>query len=277
MPRMLVPLVVAFAVGVSVAAVLVTLRGGSGIEEAPSGPVFTPTGTAVATAGAVVTPTETPVTLEFREPQLFVGQVIGMRGCDQPIFMTVAGAAPRTRMQVERADDGPTIPFTTSGGGFAAIDGRPLFASDCQAGVRYTLRLVEESSGRELATSAFEAPVFPGRIEVEPASGGCTEIVVTVRGMPAGNEVNLLMAQPAPFADNFAAIVRPLLADGDGFARSGPFRPPWPCEQAAVSLFATAGARGEPQPTRAELLYRIALGPDEPVPSVERWLDSMGR
>ncbi len=110
---------------------------------------------------------------------------------------------------------------------------------------------------------------------VEPASGGCSEIVVTVRGMPAESEVSVFVAEPAPFAHNFASIVwPPLQSDGTGMARSAPFRPPWSCESAAVSLFAAAGP---PEPVHAELLYRIALGPDEPVPSVERWLSSMGR
>jgi hypothetical protein len=165
-----------------------------------------------------------------------------------------------------------------SDGGFAALDGRRWFAGDCEAGVRYALRLLEESSGRELATSAFEVPVFRGTIEVEPASGGCSEIVVIVRGMPPHADIDVIAYEPEPFAHNGFSILWPgLRADGDGLARSAPFAPPWQCNQPALSLFAMASVGGQPRTREAELLYRIALGPDEPVPSLERWLDSMGR
>lgn len=272
---------IAVVAALVVGAVVAGLLAGRAVDDAPSEAVFgTAPASATSTVEAMATAiaAETAVAAEPREPELFVGQVIGLRGCDQPIFVTAGGVTPGTRVRVERANDGQAIEFRMSDAGFVALDGRPLFAHDCVPGMQYALRLVEESSGRQLATSGFEVPVFPGTIEVEPTSGGCTEIMMTVRGMPAGYEVNVLMAEPIPFADNFPAIVLPFSrADSEGFARSESFRPPWSCDTVAVSLFVVAGARGQPQPTQAELLYRIALKPDEPVPSVERWLDSMGR
>lgn len=267
--KSVVALVVALLVGAGVAAFLVGRSGDDAPSEAVPG-----TATAAVTSTVVVTPTPS-VTAVAAEAELFVSQVIGMRGCDAPIFVTGGGFPARTRVHLERVEDGRALATTTSDGGFVALDARGLFTGGCEADARYLLRLVEESSGRALATTEFEAPVFRGTIEVEPSSGGCSEIVVTLRGMPADSEVNVFLAEPAPFAHNFASIVwPPLQSDGTGMARSAPFRPPWSCESAAVSLFAAAGP---PEPVHAELLYRIALGPDKPVPSVERWLSSMGR
>lgn len=264
--------VVALLVGAGVAAFLVGRSGdGAPSEALPEAA----TGTAVAVATAAEATAIPTVTAMAAEPELFVSQVIGMRGCDQPIFVTGGGFPARTRVHLERVDDGQAMTTTTSDTGFVALDARGLFTGGCQAGAGYALRLVEAAEGRELARSEFEAAVFPGTIEVEPASGGCSEIVVTVRGMPAESEVSVFVAEPAPFAHNFASIVwAPVRSDNNGVAHSAPFSPPWSCETAAVSLFAAAGPPG---PVHAELLYRIALGPGEPVPSVERWLASMGR
>lgn len=208
-----------------------------------------------------------------------MSQVVGVRGCDQPIFAVVSGVIPRTRVRVERVDAPESaMVVETSEGGLNALDGRPLFEGGCEPSVRYALRLVEESSGRELATSAFEVPVFRGTIEVEPVSGGCTEIVVTVRGMPPNADIGVIAYEPEPFAHNGVAVTWPVLrTDEDGLARSAPLSPPWRCSQPALSLFATATLDRQPPTREAELLYRIALSPDEAVPSVERWLGSMGR
>lgn len=101
---------------------------------------------------------------------------------------------------------------------------------------------------------------------------------MTVRGMPADASVSVLMAETIPFTDNAASILwPPLQTSGDGVARSAPFRPPWRCEQQALSLFTFAEQQGQ-LPTRgAELLYRIALGENELPPGLKEWLNRASR
>lgn len=273
---MLVKGTVLLTAGLIAGVVVAVVLAGGGADEAPREPVLT--ATAVAKAASLATPTDTPVAAGAQEPELYVGQIVGMRGCDEPVFASGGGFAPRTRVQLERVDNGQTMEAATSEAGFVALDARSLFADSCMPGVRYPLRLVDESSGRELATSWFEVPVFSGTIEVEPASGGCTEIVVTVRGMPPNADVGVIAYEPEPFAHNGFSIVWPTLqTDGDGFARSAPFAPPWRCSELALSLFAMATLDGQLATREGELLYRIAIGADEPLPGVERWLSVMGR
>ncbi len=257
--------VVALALGIVVAAAIAAYLRRGDADNAPSPTVF-------ATAAATATPS---AGVTSGPAAVFVTQVAGMRGCGQPVFVTAGGLPPGASLQVERADlAGTFVPLSSTAEGTAAIDARSLFSSDCAAGNEYALRINDGSGRVELARASLEMPLFQGTIEVAPGIGGCSSIGMTVRGMPEGATVQILATDPRPFAYEgvFLVLPQPLVTDDRGLAQSAPVESPWECDRPAVSLVAFASAGGQSRSIQAELLYRIALGPDEPIPSVEGWL-----
>lgn len=254
------------AVAVSVAGIVVLYAGvrHATTSDAPQEPAFIATETPLPAEA-----TQEPAATTVPAPELFLTQVIGLRGCDQPVYVRAGGLPPRTMVRLERLDD-PTVQLTadTSDVGFLSVQAFGTLTANCEPGITYTFRIVDDATSDELAATKFTVPVLTGRIEIEPASGGCGEIVVTFRDLPPNVPVNLVALPPAPFAHNgFGVIWPPPVTNDDGFARTAPFRPPWNCAEPALSLaaFTVEGV----QARQAELLYRIALGPNDPIPGLE--------
>lgn len=196
-------------------------------------------------------------------------QAVGLRGCEQPVYVVVVGAPSSTAVRLERVD-APSRRFTdsTSATGFLRARVENLLGTDCTPGGRYAFRIVEDATGNSLATTELEVPVFSGRIEIDPPSGGCTSITVTFRGFAANARVTLLAQAPDPMSHNgFSVIAEPPMTDAAGFARTEPFRPPWLCGVPALALFALTGEGLDAR--QAELLYRIAVGPNDLVPGLQ--------
>lgn len=86
--------------------------------------------------------------------------------------------------------------------------------------------------------------------------------------LPA-ERTTIIATEPEPFAHNGFSVVSPQpVGDDNGFAATEPFSPPWMCNVPALPLSAFAGDGADTQRV-AELLYRVALAPNEPIPGLD--------
>lgn len=267
--------------GATVAAVAIAALGATmlyvGLQNATNPAPTAPAAKATATP-PIAEPTRTPTAAVAPlsagqaggAPELFIDQVGGMRGCGQPVYVRAGGLPALTRVRVERIND-PAVQFaaSTSATGFLNVHSGSTLTEGCTPGTRYEFRIVDETTGTELSTTTLEIPApATAEIAIEPPAGGCDEIVVTFRGFPPDAPISLVAWGAEPFAHNgFQVIWPPPITDAGGLAQTAPFAPPWDCDTPALSLTATAGE--DAQVARAEVLYRIALGADEPIPALE--------
>ena len=255
------------AVAVSVAGVIVLYAGvqHATTSDAPQKQAFIAT-----EAPLPAEATQEPAATTVPTPELFLTQVVGLRGCDQPVYVRAGGLPPLSRVRVERIDN-PTAQFATdtSANGFLNVRVDGTLTQDCAPGIRYEFRVVDDATAVNLATTMLNIPGPPtAEIEIEPATGGCNEVILTFRGFPPNKPITVIAWAAEPFAHNgFQVGWPPPVTDADGFAQIALPRPPWNCDVPALSLSAVAGEGDAAE--RSELLYHIAVDLDEPIPALE--------
>ncbi|MPZ98967.1 MAG: hypothetical protein GEU80_06425 [Dehalococcoidia bacterium] len=238
----------------------------------PAGFSAGPTPGPAATAALEPTPTTTiPTTTTVAPPietELLVLQARGLAGCDEQFYVRAWGLPESAAVRVEVVDP-PAVLLeseTTANGFLNSPAAAPL--PECVPGRAYEARLVEPGTGDVLAATEVRIPdVARHVVEVNPAAGGCSGITVTFRGMPPDTRVSLLASGVSPFSHEAWEVIT-LVTDTTGYAESQPFHPPWSCDTPALALSAFAAEDPE-QIQGGGLLYRIALGPDEPIPGLD--------
>lgn len=255
--------------GITVGGATALYTGLQNATEAPPPPASVATEPPPIVEPTLDPPAEPTQDLSAFAPELFLDQIGGLRGCDQPVFVRAGGLPPLTRVRVERLDN-LAVQFTadTPANGFLNARADETLTDGCIPGTSYEFRVADEATATALATTSLSIPApTTAEIVIEPAIGGCDEIVVTFRGFPPDMPISFFAWEAEPFAHNGFQVIFPSpVTDADGVARSGPFKPPWDCNRPALALSATAG-EGE-DGMRAELLYYLALTPNEPIPAL---------